>query len=306
MIRKRMSSSSEDDDGVSQQAEQERAYFVLGIDEMLTSDSTELYIQAVQELEAMFMSDPLWRGSNKLRAMMLDDAMKAVIHCDWDSHTCRQSLKYMIQSLSRQRSAQKSRKSKIISAYRSGAILASRRKAKVGVCPDFPPEIFCIIFQSLDPISLAKCRIVCKEWDQIIRSNHQLWDEPCKLVLGKIPVDLSIKEGGEMDVFSFYVNLYPFLLIPYRTKRFCVRGFVRVISHKSWIRLKETSNNLGLGLQSALYPKKPMFLSASEVTLWINCPKQETLNSIAGQWRSKRDEIYAKHSCPTSMGKFWQ
>ena len=301
-----MSSSSDDDDGVSQQAEQERAYFVLGIDEMLTSGVMGLYIQAVQELEAMFMCDPLWRGSNKLRVMMLDDAMKAVIHCDWDSHTCRQYLDIMIKSVSRQRCAQKSRKSKILSAYRSGAILASRRKVKVGVRPDFPPEIFCIIFENLDPISLFKCRVVCKEWNQIICSNHHLWLEPCQIILGNIPDHLSMKQGSEMDVFSFYANLYPFLLIPYRTKRFCVRGFVRVISHKSWIRMKETPDEIGLGLQSALYPKKPMFLSASEVTLWINCPKQETLNSIAGQWRSKREEIYAKRSCPTSMGKFWQ
>jgi hypothetical protein len=316
-------SSSEEEEEV-RQAEMERAFAVLDLLGLLGSSCLDMYTQAVRELESIFSNDLFWtRASKHLISSVVDCGMQAIDTCDYDSQWCLDALTAMMNAASKQKALQKTKRSKLFGSFRIAKIMQSRRRKKRDVSDmpqELPSEILALVFQSLDPKSLVQCMLVCREWKEILEIyDEHIWRRHLRITFGNAKADLVPMNSCVFKAFSEYASQFPFMLIPYQTKRIAVQGFVRIVSPSTWNRLisRDRRNDHGLALKAARYPRVPMFLMPDEVVFWLNRPCKNTLVALARQWESLEDRVV--HSlgeaqlCESSWsgyqptgGRFWQ
>lgn len=303
------SSGSSSNDELVHHADMERAFAVLDLASMLAGNSVDMYVQAVKELGSIFSNDMFWiQASKNLVSEVMDCGMQAINACDFDNQWCLGALNAMMKAVSKQKACQKSKKTKLFAAFRTAGIMHSRkRKKQLGPCMELPSELLAEIFQNLDPISLAQCMVVCKQWNEIVSSyDASIWRSHFRVTFGDAKTRLMGNEKWA-KTFSTYASRFPFMLIPYQTKRIGIRGYVRIVHPSTWNRLicENRRNHHGLALQAVRYPQVPVFLSPDEVVFWLNRPYEETLVTIARQWASLEDRVVDSQEHSHS-GRFWQ
>lgn len=308
--------SSSDDEDV-QHADMERAFEVLNLPHLLQSGSAEMYTQAVRELGSIFSNAMFWvQASKKLMSSVVACAMRAVDACDFDNQWCLGALNTMMHAASTQKALQKTKKSTLFASFRTAGIMHSRRRkrqaAVVGtITMELPSEVLALVFTYLDPKSLIQCMLVCKEWKDIISIYDDIiWRKHLRITFGDAKAQLVCKDHCAIS-FSRYASQFPFMLIPYQTKRIGVQGCVRIVNASTWNRLisEDKRNKHGLALKAARYPRVPMFLLPDEVVFWLNRPREQTLMTIAHQWEVLKDRVVHSQGDATSShhgGRFWQ
>lgn len=312
------SSDSSSEDGEVHHADMERAFAILDLPSLLDGTSIDMYVQAVRELTCIFSNDHFWsQASKRLISSVIECALQAINSCDWDSQDCQGTLDSMMKAAGKQKALQKSKKTSLFAYYRTAGIMHSRRRKKKqngAECDalELPVELLVLIFQCLDPKAIIHCILVCKEWNDIIRCHDDLiWRKHLRMTFGEVKTRLVYKNQCR-KAFSEYAAQFPFMLIPYQTKRICVQGCVRKVNPITWKRMMsgENNNEYGIALKAVMYPRVPMFLLPSEVVFWLNRPFASTLESLAQQWISLKEQVCEpreEDSERRSSGrKFWQ
>jgi len=315
--------SSSDDEEV-RQIDMERAFAVLDLPYMLGTGSVDMYTQAVRELGSIFCNTIFWtQASRNLMASVVDCAMQAIDACQFDNQRCLGALNGMMNAASKQKALQKTKRSKIFASFRTAGIMHSRRRKKRDNVFDvsldlLPPEVLAIVFGHLDPKSLLQCMLVCKEWKEtILFYDDHIWRRHLRIAFGDAKAQSVCTDQSAFKTFSAYAFQFPFMLIPYQTKRIAIQGFVRTVNPNTWNRLisQDRRNDHGIALKSAKYPRMPLFLLPDEVVFWLNRPYKDTLMALAHQWTLLEDRViqsqgesgHRQHCRGNHQGgRFWQ
>ena len=153
-----------------------------------------------------------------------------------------------------------------------------------------PEEIWLKIFVNLDPISLIHASLACKSLYSL-GAQDNLWKTMLRSTFGNVAVS-NCEQCQSRCVFNRLALDFPEMLTPYKTRRFALHGFVRLMKEATWKRQVENPGEYGISCKATLYPKNVMFLSADEVALWLCQPTEQTLEKIMIRiWKPVKEKL---------------
>eukprot|EP00890_Picochlorum_soloecismus_P003015 jgi/Picsp_1/3714/NSC_06550-R1_f-box protein len=286
--------SSEDEDEIKKECI-ERAYDLLEIDKALCDPTGQFYGQAVAELQAIVKTVyPLPSFPKGIKQKVERDVLDAVKKNKWGTRQADEEKLSQLMGIVNQ-VLPKAKKGIILREYRQLSILAARRsgKSKNIASVDFsslPEDIWLKIFANLDPISLIHASRACKSLFSL-GEQESLWNIMLRNTFGNGAVSSCCEQGQSKCAFNRLAIDFPEMLTPYKTRRFALHGFVRLMKDATWKRQMANPGEYGIACKAALYPNKVMFLSADEVALWLCQPAEETLQKLVTRiWKPLKEK----------------
>lgn len=277
------SDSSEDEDGITIECI-ERAYDLLEIGKALNDTTGQLYGQAIAELCAIVKTVyPLPSFPKCVKQKIERDVLNAVKKIKWGTRQADEERLSQLMGIVNQ-VLPKAKKGLILREYRQEYIFAVRRfkRSKSATSADFsslPEEIWLMIFSNLDPISVIHASLACKSLFSL-GAHDSLWNVMLRNTFGNGAVSSCCEQWQSRCAFKCLAMDFPEMLAPYKTRRFALHGFVRLMQEATWKRQVASPGEFGIACKAALYPKNVMFLSADEVALWLCQPTEQTLQKF--------------------------
>ena len=278
-----LSDSSEDEDEITKECI-ERAYDLLEIDKALGDTTGQLYGQAIAEIGAIVKTVyPLPSFPKCVKQKVERDILNAVKKIKWGTRQADEEKLSQLMGIVNQ-VLPKAKKGLILREYRQEYIFAARRlkKSQSVASVDFsslPEEIWLKIFANLDPISLIHASLACKSLFSL-GAHDSLWNAMLRNTFGNGAVSRCREKWQARCSFNRLAMDFPEMLTPYKTRRFALHGFVRLMQEATWKRQVASPGEYGIACKAALYPKNVMFLSADEVALWLCQPTEQTLQKF--------------------------
>lgn len=278
-----LSDSSEDENEITIECV-ERAYDLLEIDKALCDTTGQLYGQAVAELCAIVKTVyPLPSFPKCVKQKVERDVLNALKKIKWGTRQADEERLSQLMGIVNQ-VLPKAKKGLILREYRQEYIFAARRlkKCKTVASVDFsslPEEIWLKIFANLDPISVIHASLACKSLFSL-GAHDSLWNLMIRNTFGNGAVSSCCEHCQSKCAFNRLAMDFPEMLAPYKTRRFALHGFVRLMQEATWKRQVASPGEYGIACKAALYPKNVMFLSADEVALWLYKPTEKTLQKF--------------------------
>lgn len=278
-----LSDSSEDEDEITKECI-ERAYDLLEIDKALGDTTGQLYGQAIAEIGAIVKTVyPLPSFPKCVKQKVERDILNAVKKIKWGTRQADEEKLSQLMGIVNQ-VLPKAKKGLILREYRQEYIFAARRlkKSQSVASVDFsslPEEIWLKIFANLDPINLIHASLACKSLFSL-GAHDSLWNAMLRNTFGNGAVSRCCEKWQSRCAFNRLAMDFPEMLTPYKTRRFALHGFVRLMQEATWKRQVASPGEYGIACKAALYPKNVMFLSADEVALWLCQPTEQTLQKF--------------------------
>ena len=165
------------------------------------------------------------------------------------------------------------------------------------VVPSFatlPRECMEIIFQHLDPITLAHAACTCSSWRDCASSND-LWLPLIQLTFGNasprqppttdLPSITNDDDDGFYDRrFSEMATRHPDWLLPWRTDRITCHGAVRWISPQTRQRVMTHPGPAGIAWNRTV---GVAFLATDEIVVWLDRRTPKFLETVTSWWKNK-------------------